>query len=603
VAIGYIVSTWLIVQVADIVLENIGAPGWVMQTIMLLLALGFPVVVFFSWAFEVTPEGIKRESEIDRSQSITHVTGRKLDRAVVAVLVIALAYFAFDKFVLDPKRDAALVEDLQQAATESTEILPEAAAEISKSIAVLPFVNISSDEGNEYFSDGITEELLNVLTRVPELRVISRSSAFSFKGQNIDISAVAAKLNVSHVLEGSVRKAGNRVRITAQLIETSTDTRLWSETYDHELDDVFAIQDEISQEVVKALQIQLLGNAPAVASTDTRAYTAYLQGMHYHQLNTPESWKTAEQAFRQAISIDPEFAPAWAALSFTMRSQANLSYIDLHEGTEAAREAAMRALELDDTLADAWAALADIQFTYDWNWDQAEGTIRTALQYGPSNSTALGSAALIFRGLGRLEEAVDFALRALETDPLDRSSLRVLAITYWMAGRTSDSEATLRHSLDLYPEAKAEKAFLAAMISQLNRPEEAIIHIDFTSDNFWHQAVAVSVLRALDRLPESDQILESMIVEFNPGGAYQFAEEFAMRGNIDEAFRWLSVGYDQRDGGFTQIIADPLLVPLHDDPRWEEILDRVGLLKYWREARAGKPGTALKKKGSEPFSS
>jgi len=179
VAIGYIVSSWLLIQVADLVLENIGSPDWVMKTIMLVLALGFPVVVFFSWAYEVTPEGIKRESEIDRSQSITYVTGRKLDRAIVAVLIIALAYFAYDKFVLSPKRAAELVEGMQQVVTEQAKDEPEATAEADNSIAVLPFVNMSSDKEQEYFSDGLSEELLNLLARVPGLRVIARTSSFA----------------------------------------------------------------------------------------------------------------------------------------------------------------------------------------------------------------------------------------------------------------------------------------------------------------------------------------------------------------------------------------------------------------------------------------
>ena len=214
VALGYIVSSWLIAQLADLVLENIGAPGWVMQTILLLLALGFPVAVFFSWAYEVTPEGIKRESEIDRSQSITHITGRKLDRAIVAALAIALAYFAYDKFVLGPERVAELVEGMQQAGTEPAKSEPAATAEQDNSIAVLPFVNMSDDQTNEFFSEGISEELLNLLASMPELRVIARTSSFSFKGKDAKIADIARELNVAYVLEGSVRKFGNNVRIT-----------------------------------------------------------------------------------------------------------------------------------------------------------------------------------------------------------------------------------------------------------------------------------------------------------------------------------------------------------------------------------------------------
>ena len=231
VAIGYIVSSWLLVQVADIVLENIAAPGWVMQTIMLVLALGFPVVVFFSWAYEVTPEGIKRESEIDRSQSTTHVTGRKLGRAITAVLVIALAFLAIDKFVLSAGREKAAIESAVQEATSqvlSEKIATEETlAEPDKSIAVLPFINMSDDASNEFFSEGLSEELLNLLAKIPGLRVTSRSSAFSFKGKDFLIADVGRQLNVSNVLEGSVRKAGNQVRITAQLIKVDGDVHLW----------------------------------------------------------------------------------------------------------------------------------------------------------------------------------------------------------------------------------------------------------------------------------------------------------------------------------------------------------------------------------------
>jgi TolB-like protein len=234
VAIGYIVSCWLLAQVADLVLENIGAPDWVMQTIMLLMVLGFPVVVFFSWVYEVTPQGIKRESEIDRDQSIRSLTRRKLDRAIVAVLVIALAYFAYDKFVLGPQRESELVEGMKHAAAEKEEVAADVATEPDNSIAVLPFVNMSSDEEQEYFSDGLSEELLNLLAKIPELRVAARTSSFSFKGKDLSVPEIASRLNVAHVLEGSVRKHDNQIRITAQLIQADNGYHLWSETYNRQ---------------------------------------------------------------------------------------------------------------------------------------------------------------------------------------------------------------------------------------------------------------------------------------------------------------------------------------------------------------------------------
>ena len=235
-------------------------------------------------------------------------------------------------------------------------------------------MNMSSDPEQEYFSDGITEEVLNLLVKTPELKVTSRSSVFSLKGQNLDIPTVAAKLGVAHILEGSVRKAGNRVRITAQLIEAGSDVHMWSETYDRELDDIFAIQDEIAQEVVKALHIQLLGDVPTATSTNVEAYQLYLRGNHFATQYTRESMESAETAYREAIALDVNFAPPWEGLSRVLIFQARYSVIDMQEGMEAARQAARRALELDDELAVAWTSLAEIQFDYDWDWARGEAS-------------------------------------------------------------------------------------------------------------------------------------------------------------------------------------------------------------------------------------
>jgi TolB-like protein len=266
VSIGYVVSCWLLAQVADLVLENIDAPAWVMQTILLVLALGFPVVVFFSWAYEVTPEGVKRESEVDRSQSITHVTGRKLDRAIMFTLVLAVAYFAVDKFYLADRRDPAVEPPAAAQVTQAVD-------EIAPSIAVLPFVNMSDDASNEYFSEGLSEELLNLLAKIPELRVAARTSSFSFKGQAMEISEIARRLNVAYVLEGSVRRSGDQVRITAQLIKADDGYHLWSDTFDRTLDNIFVIQDEIASEIGSALLPRIIaGSGAATAAAADSGY-------------------------------------------------------------------------------------------------------------------------------------------------------------------------------------------------------------------------------------------------------------------------------------------------------------------------------------------
>jgi len=246
VGIAYVVTAWLVTQVLQVVFESFGTPDWVMKTVLVLLTVGMLFALFFAWVFELTPEGIRRESEIDRSKSITPETGRKLNHTITFVLVMALGYFVFDKFVLDVSRDAALVkaakqEVSQQVSEAQVDASPQKAGVPDKSIAVLPFVNMSGDEENEYFSDGLTEELLNSLARIKELKVTGRTSSFAFKGKNTDLREIGRALGVAHILEGSVRKAQNRVRITAQLINVEDGYHLWSDTFDRELDDIFAI--------------------------------------------------------------------------------------------------------------------------------------------------------------------------------------------------------------------------------------------------------------------------------------------------------------------------------------------------------------------------
>ena len=591
VAIAYIIVGWLIMQVGDTLGPALLLPEWINSALAFFIILGFPLAMFFAWAFEMTPEGIKKEKDIDRGESITHVTSQKLNNIIIGLLVLALGYFAFDKFVLDPERDAELISAAQQvseAVTAGTG--DEQQGPDKNSIAVLPFVNMSSDPEQEYFSDGLSEELLNLLAKIPELKVTSRSSAFSFKGQNIDIPTVAQKLGVAHVLEGSVRKSGNRVRITAQLIEAGSDVHMWSETYDRELDDVFAIQDEIAREVVTVLQVQLLGTDITSNVIDTQAYTLYLKGRHLQQLRTEDSYKASEQAYRNAIAIDPDYAQAWAGLSETLRELANQGITDMQEGTEQARAAAIRALDLDDASPEAWAALADIQFVYDWDWDRSEATARTALQYGPGNTQALREMSTILRGLGRPEDALEFSRKAVELDPLNRDTLTSYALNYWALGRYDLSEAQYRRMLELFPGHADISGVIGGLLSLQGKPEEALPYIEKEQDGVWRTMFMASAYHQLGREGESDLALQKLIDDYGYFGAFQVATIYALKANNDKAFEWLDISYEQRDGGFTHILNDSTFSSIHDDPRWENILQRVGLLPYWQEMQARKAG-------------
>ena len=567
-------SSWLLVQVADLVLENIAAPDWVMQTIMLVLALGFPVVVFFSWAYEVTPEGMKRESEIDRAQSITHVTGRKLDRAITAVLVVALVYFGYDKFVLDPARDAELV----QATTEQVVTDQEETSVSDKSIAVLPFVNMSDDASNEYFSEGLSEELLNLLVKIPELRVAARTSSFSFReNPDIQISEIARQLHVTHVLEGSVRKAGNQVRITAQLIKADDGFNLWSETYNQTLEDIFVVQDEIAAAVVDALKVSLLGDIPKTRETTPEVYSLYLKARYFDNFRGEENWAKAEAAYKQALAIDPEYAPAWAGLSVTYRYQANSRIRDFDAGMKLARETAEHVLTLDGELALAWANLGIIQSFYDWDWAAAERSFNKALRLEPGNAEVVNMAASTHTALGQLEKAIELLETSIKLDPLGTSQRNGLGIVYMGTNQLALAEESFRQLLELHPEYQWAQPNLARVLLLKGQPERALEEIGLNNGGSWLEFDRALILTSLGRVEEAEATVAAFFEEHGEGGYYKIAEYHAWRGDTDAAFESLELALDVPVKAMAFILVDPILARLKGDPRWKELLSRMGL--------------------------
>jgi TolB-like protein/cytochrome c-type biogenesis protein CcmH/NrfG len=436
--IGYIISSWLLVQVADLVLENIGSPDWVIQTIMLVIALGFPVVMFFSWAYEVTPEGIKRESKVDRSESITGVTGRKLDHAITAVLVIALAYFAYDKFVLNPSRDEALVEATTQAVTEQAPTELKVAANAEKSIAVLPFVNMSSDPEQEYFSDGISEELLNGLTKIDSLKVAARTSSFSFKGQNRPIGEIAQVLGVAHILEGSVRKSGSQIRVTAQLIRVSDGFHMWSETYDRELVNIFAIQDEITEAIVSELRVKLNIQTQITSTTtdNPEAYQEYLRGRYFWNLRTTQNLYLAVEHFERATRLDPSYANAWTGLgeAWVLLPIWEFSDAKAPEQFKQARLAAEKALTLNPKSGRAHAVLA-YRHMMKLEWPDCFMNYELALKYEPENASVWHWYAYALVTVGKLAMAEEAYQVAVKLEPLSRIINTSSAEQFFAAGQ------------------------------------------------------------------------------------------------------------------------------------------------------------------------
>tara|TARA_R110002049_G_scaffold65710_4_gene172270 strand:- start:3773 stop:5173 length:1401 start_codon:yes stop_codon:yes gene_type:complete len=412
VGVAYVVIAWLLAQVAEFAFENFGAPEWVLKSFVVVLLLGAPLVLIFAWAFEVTPEGVKREKDVDRSQSIAPETGKKLNRLTFVVMALAIAYFALDKFVLSGAPDVPL---------------PATAAEIAtgrqKSIAVLPFVDMSQARDQEYFTDGLTENLLNALAQMRELRVAGRTSSFAFKNRNEDLRGIGEQLGVAHILEGSVQKSGEQVRITAQLINSSDGYHLWSETYDRTLDNIFAVQDEIASEVAKAMQITLLGlgsggQTPS-AHSSTEAYNEYLKGHYEAGRSNIEGHRQAAMHYQRALELDPTLALAWAGQAASRSFITGFSDTDFKAGFEEARASALRSLALDPDLPEAHMALAEIQSALDWDWAAAEASLQHALSLRPGDANIRLQLANIKWMLGDVDEAIADTRQVVEQDPLN----------------------------------------------------------------------------------------------------------------------------------------------------------------------------------------
>jgi TolB-like protein/DNA-binding winged helix-turn-helix (wHTH) protein/Flp pilus assembly protein TadD len=453
----------------------------------------------------------------------------------------------------------------------------EESGEKLQSIAVLPFVNMSSDPDQEYFSDGLSDELLNMLTRVPGLHVAARTSSFSFKGEKVDIPTIAKKLQVSHVLEGSVRKTGNQIRITVQLVEADDGYQLWSDTYDRTLEDVFAVQSEIAASVVDALKVTLLGDPLTVKQTSPDAYSLYLRARYFDNLKGKDNWEKAVRNYQKALAIDPDYAPAWAGLSVTYRYQANVGQRDFDDGMTLARDAVHRALELDENLAIAWASLGQIEFLDAWDWSAAERAIQKALQLEPGNADVLTAASGLAVIQGRLDEAIALLRRAIALDPLSQSPQNGLGLAYMNAGRLDEAEFVFRQLLELNPQYPWGYVNLGRVQLLKGEPEAAIVNFERRSAAMWCDSGIVLALGELGRSEEALAALATLENEYAEGGAFQIAAVHAWRGDVDRAFDWLQRSLQARNPGLIFVPTDPFFSNLRDDPRWPALLDRLEL--------------------------
>lgn len=572
VATAYAVASWLVIQVVETTFPFYGVGDAAIRSIITLLAIGFIPTLIFAWVFEITPEGLKREVDVVRERSITRFTGKKLDRIILLLLALALGYFAVDKFIMDPARDRSeLAEARQQGRSEVLSQVP-----YDSSIAVLPFADFSPAGDHSYFSDGLAEELLNLLSRVPGLRVTSRTSSFSFADKDIDIPGIASALNVAFVLEGSVRRIEERIRVTVQLIDTQKDAHLWSETYDRQMSDIFAMQDEIAALVIEALQITLTSKAPLSTPTDPEAFVLYLQARHLWRQGSADSIESAHQKLQQVLVLDSQYAPAWEGLSTVYTYQVDTGALPFEEGYAKARSAAKKALEIDPDYAPAHAHLGWDAMIFAGDYAAAAQHFLVARHLAPNSPAVLGNSATLAAVIGRPDDAIDLLRKAISLDPIDSASYTNLGAFHMVAGQYDEAEAAIVKALDLSPaDIWAQQAMIYLRILQ-GRPADALELYERMDSAGADLNMLSMIHHGMGREAESAEALANFERAHAGDSARNIAENYSWQGKFDEAFAWLYRAHEE--GQSIQFIrTSAFLQRLEKDSRWEELLSLLGL--------------------------
>jgi TolB-like protein len=568
VAIAYLVIAWLLAQVADLAFDNFGTPEWVTKTVLFLLLLGFPLAVFFAWAFELTPEGLKKEKNVDRSRSITSHTGRKLDYSIIVLLVIALGYFVWE----------SRVSDRAPIATSA-----------SASVAVLAFENMSPDPENAFFAEGISEEILNVLASVDGLRVASRTSAFSFANSDTPIPEIASQLDVGHILEGSVRKQGMRVRITAQLIDASTDTHLWSASYDRNLDDIFAVQEEIAVAISEALMGALgMGQITVSAPTDDMAaYELFLRGRQLFYQRGADALENAIADLQAAVDRDPDFAEAWSFLAASLEIHTAYKLMDAATAMvfmREARDAAERALALDPNQALAVAVLGQIASTKDRLEEIA--LLDRALELAPDDAgITMWAAAARFTAGAYLDEALPLFERAYRLDPLSGINNGELGIAYLASGQRDLGYQHMRRAVELgWPYANDVAVLDLLWTGKIDAAVEAAKEL-YIDDGYYEsidieraREIGEKVLRREITSDEMSEIFAS--TDQYDGDFYTHVYYYRILGDFDRMFdAWLAMDWEYEY--LIRIVYNPSGRAVMEHPRMLEIAEKLLLFPVW----------------------
>jgi len=560
IAAFYAAAGWLVVQIATQVLPVFEMPTWMMRVVVVAVVLGFPCALLFAWFYELTPEGLKRESEVDRSESTARSSGRKLDRWIVGILAAAVVVLLANQFV--PHRNR----------TDSA---------LAKAIAVLPLANDTGDPANEYFSDGLSEELISALAQIKELRVIGRTSSFHFKNTNEESKVIGAALGVGYLLEGSVRKSADRARIAVNLVRVVDGVNAWSQIYDRALPNIFGVQAEIAQSVADALKVTLLGDAarnpdaPSNQNYDT--YTAYLQGRFYEQRYTAADLRKAIDYYDAAVRSDPHYGLAYAALSKSWWAFGDITGENVAEANRKAREAAERAVAEEPNLADGHSALGQILVSVDRNAKAAEASYRRAAALAPASVEPKIGLASVIADFGQIEEAVELLQEAVRLEPLTANAHFDLARLLTSLGHYDEAAKSARKAIELQPGGAGTWEMLALVEAKRGDGEAALKAAAQETDPDWRAYAMALAQQARGDKTAADASLNALIAGHSDDMSFQIATVYAFRGDADKTFEWLDRAYEKQDPGVMAIIDNPFTQDLRSDPRFAAFCKKVGL--------------------------
>jgi TolB-like protein len=566
VAIAYGVVAWLLIQVATQVFPFFEIPNWVVRLVVLVSVLGFPISLIIAWAFEMTPQGMKREEEIAPNEYIPHWSTRKFAALIVTIAMLATGVLMFQ---------------LARSKPTSPAQITAAAMPSQKSIAVLPLLNESGDPGDEYFSDRLSGELIAALAQVRGLKVIGRSSSFRFKDKKEESKAIGEKLGVSTLLEGTVRKQGDQVRIVAELINAADGSELCSRTFDRELKDIFAVQSEIAMAVATSLELTVLGanekSAQNAATKSVEAHNAYLQGHFYFERRNFEDYRKSVGFFDQAIHLDPGYALAYAERSEAWAWIGDLSSEKQKEAWAAAGTDAEKAVAIDPHLAEAHAALGWVRFFIEWKFAEGLAELGRAQELSPWNPTADDLMARVVVYLGQVQEAEKLARQAIELDPLGYQARTSLARILSAEGKLDEAEAAGRKGVELQPTAAGCRRWQVFAAIQRGNGAAALREAQLEPNEGYRRFELALAHYARGDRSAADAALAELIAKDRNFLAYQIAEVYAWRDEKDKAFEWLQISLDNHDTGTLSLLIDPLMRGLHDDARYGDLLAKLGL--------------------------